>query len=125
MGETVERERPDLLAMAVEIVGEDPFSRAEQGTMFAQPAIFCASLAGWTGLGCPPAELMAGHSLGEFAALVAAGAPLMPNQQSSFKGTRTALTCQEAIACTFSNFDGRFNAFLGSNAPCEEEWSLR
>ncbi len=74
MGQTVERERPDLLAMAVETVGEDPFSRAEQGTMYAQPAIFCASLAGWTALGCPPAELMAGHSLGELAALVAAGA---------------------------------------------------
>ncbi len=74
MGETVERERPDLLAMALEIVGEDPFPRAEQGTMYAQPAIFCASLAGWSALGAPRAELMAGHSLGELAALVAAGA---------------------------------------------------
>ena len=31
--------------------------------MFAQPAIFCASLASWAELGRPAAELMAGHSL--------------------------------------------------------------
>jgi len=42
--------------------------------MYAQPAIFCASLAGWAALGRPEAEFMAGHSLGELAALVAAGA---------------------------------------------------
>ena len=55
-------------------VGEDPFPRAGEGTNFAQPAIFCASLAGWHALGRPSGELMAGHSLGELAALVAAGA---------------------------------------------------
>jgi acyl transferase domain-containing protein len=55
-------------------VGDDPFARAGEGTNFAQPAIFCASLAGWHALGCPQGDLMAGHSLGELAALVAAGA---------------------------------------------------
>src|SRR5262249_49590524 len=39
-----------------------------------QPAIFCASLAGWTELGRPLGDAMAGHSLGELAALVAAEA---------------------------------------------------
>ena len=39
----------------------------------AQPAIFCASLAGWHQLGRPDGDMMAGHSLGELAALVAAG----------------------------------------------------
>jgi [acyl-carrier-protein] S-malonyltransferase len=73
MRETVERVRPDLLTQVSEIVGEDPFPRVEEGTMFAQPAIFCASLAGWTQLGRPLGHFMAGHSLGELAALVAAG----------------------------------------------------
>ncbi|MGI8412898.1 MAG: ACP S-malonyltransferase [Solirubrobacteraceae bacterium] len=88
MRDSVARLRPDLLAMAIEVVGEDPFPRVDDGTRFAQPAIFCASLAGWSELdssGSPGAEhdhpgsgsgqgdLMAGHSLGEVAALVAAG----------------------------------------------------
>jgi len=74
MRELVQRVRPDLLALAAEIVGEDPFARADEGTNYAQPAIFCASLAGWTALGSPLGMAMAGHSLGELGALVAAGA---------------------------------------------------
>jgi malonyl CoA-acyl carrier protein transacylase len=73
MRDTVAEVRPDLLALAEQVVGEDPFARAEEGTRFAQPAIFCASLAGWETLGRPAGEFMAGHSLGELAALVAAG----------------------------------------------------
>ncbi|MBV9682659.1 MAG: ACP S-malonyltransferase [Solirubrobacterales bacterium] len=73
MRETVAEVRPDLLLLAEEIVGEDPFARVEDGTKFAQPAIFCASLAGWAALGRPSGSFMAGHSLGELAALVAAG----------------------------------------------------
>ena len=73
MRETGAEVRPDLLSLAEQIVGEDPFARAEEGTKFAQPAIFCASLAGWEALGRPSGEFMAGHSLGELAALVAAG----------------------------------------------------
>ena len=73
MRETVSEVRPDLLSLVDQIVGEDPFARAEEGTRFAQPAIFCASLAGWEALGRPDGEMMAGHSLGELAALVAAG----------------------------------------------------
>jgi [acyl-carrier-protein] S-malonyltransferase len=74
MRELVARVRPDLLELAIEAVGEDPFPRADDGTNFAQPAIFCASLAGWASIGSPVAELMAGHSLGELGALVAADA---------------------------------------------------
>jgi [acyl-carrier-protein] S-malonyltransferase len=80
MRDSVARVRPDLLSLVQELVGEDPFPRAEEGTNFAQPAIFCASLAGWAAIGrrAPRAErvvgdVMAGHSLGEFGALVAAG----------------------------------------------------
>jgi malonyl CoA-acyl carrier protein transacylase len=74
MRDTVERQRPELLKQVVTVVGDDPFERVDAGTMYAQPAIFCASLAGWAALGRPEADFMAGHSLGELAALVAAGA---------------------------------------------------
>jgi malonyl CoA-acyl carrier protein transacylase len=73
MRDLVAQVRPDLLERAIEVVGEDPFPRAEDGTNFAQPAIFCASLAGWEALGRPTGDFMAGHSLGELGALVAAG----------------------------------------------------
>src|ERR687893_3083714 len=56
-----------------ELVGEDPFARVEESTRFAQPAIFCASLAGWDAIGLETASAAAGHSLGELAALAAAG----------------------------------------------------
>jgi malonyl CoA-acyl carrier protein transacylase len=74
MHETVKRTRPELLELVTAAVGEDPFPRAGEGTNFAQPAIFTASLAGWSALGSPSGDFMAGHSLGELAALVAAGA---------------------------------------------------
>jgi malonyl CoA-acyl carrier protein transacylase len=74
MREHVARVRPDLLELALEVVGDDPFELVDRGTNFAQPAIFCASLAGWEALGRPSGEYMAGHSLGELGALVAAGA---------------------------------------------------
>jgi [acyl-carrier-protein] S-malonyltransferase len=75
MREVVERHRPDLLEQAFREVGDDLFERASDGTRWAQPAIFCAALAGWEQLRASTnAELMAGHSLGEIAALVAAEA---------------------------------------------------
>jgi malonyl CoA-acyl carrier protein transacylase len=75
MRDLVSSVRPDLLAAAIELVGEDPFARVGESTRFAQPAIFCASLAGWTLLRerVDPIAL-AGHSLGELTALAAAGA---------------------------------------------------
>jgi [acyl-carrier-protein] S-malonyltransferase len=73
MRELVSEHRPDLLALAVKEIGEDPFPLVNEGTLYAQPALFCASLAGWERLGRPEAEVIAGHSLGELAALVAAG----------------------------------------------------
>lgn len=74
MRSAVERARPDLLARCRETLGADPFERIGEGTHMAQPAIYCASLAGWSAVRGAPASLMAGHSLGELAALVAAGA---------------------------------------------------
>jgi [acyl-carrier-protein] S-malonyltransferase len=74
MREVVERSAPQLLEQAMGELGSDPFDRVDEGTAFAQPALYCASLAGWEAAGRPAAEFMAGHSLGELAALVAAGA---------------------------------------------------
>ncbi|MDX6582960.1 MAG: hypothetical protein QOI10_2144 [Solirubrobacterales bacterium] len=70
----VRSRRPDLHELACELVGTDPFERLAGGTNFAQPAIYCASIAGFERLGRPPADAYAGHSLGEIAALAAAGA---------------------------------------------------
>ena len=66
--------RPDLLELATELVGEDPFERMSEGTAYAQPAVYCASAAGYEQLGRPGAGYFAGHSLGEIGALAAAGA---------------------------------------------------
>ena len=75
MRDQVERHRPDLLELAQEEVSDDLFERAGDGTRWAQPAIFCAALAGYEILKDRyEPDLMAGHSLGEISALVAAGA---------------------------------------------------
>jgi len=74
MRELVELHRPDLLELAIEAVGADPFERINDGTAYLQPAIYCASLAS---IECMPAlepGAYAGHSLGELTALAAAGA---------------------------------------------------
>ena len=72
MRDLVAERAPELLERCIALVGEDPFPRASDSTRFAQPAIFCASLAGWDALDLDAAAA-AGHSLGELAALAAAG----------------------------------------------------
>jgi [acyl-carrier-protein] S-malonyltransferase len=72
--ELVAEVRPDLLGLVGELVGEDPFERMQEGTAYAQPAVYCASIAGYEQLGRPSAQYFAGHSLGEIGALAAAGA---------------------------------------------------
>jgi len=52
----------------------DPFSRLDEGTRFQQPALFLCSVAAWEARDGDPPAAGAGHSLGEYAALVAAGA---------------------------------------------------
>jgi [acyl-carrier-protein] S-malonyltransferase len=72
MRDLVAQRAPELLERCLALVGEDPFPRAGESTRFQQPAIFCASLAGWDAMGLDAAAA-AGHSLGELAALAAAG----------------------------------------------------
>ena len=78
MRDEVAAARPELLALAVDVVGDDPFARVDDGTRYAQPAIYCASVVGFERLreagATAGAVAYAGHSLGEVAALVAAGA---------------------------------------------------
>ena len=63
----------------LELLGFDPFERLDEGTRFQQPAIFLCSVTAWElWREQSPDELAevraaAGHSLGEYAALVAAG----------------------------------------------------
>jgi malonyl CoA-acyl carrier protein transacylase len=94
MRDQVAEWRPDLLALAEQVVGTDPFARAAGSTRYAQPAIFCASLAGLARLraeGEQP-DLFAGHSLGEIGALVAAGA------MSELDGLRVVARRGDAMA---------------------------
>jgi [acyl-carrier-protein] S-malonyltransferase len=72
--ERVEQTAPGLCQQCIDLVGEDPFARVGESTRFAQPAIFCGSIAGWMELsGQVRPVALAGHSLGELGALVAAG----------------------------------------------------
>ena len=101
LSELVSRVVPRLAAECVELVGEDPFARVADSTRFAQPAIFCASLAGWKQRPrFVRPVVLAGHSLGELSALVAAGAL----DQSA--GLRLAVRRGELMA--------------GASAGCEE-----
>jgi [acyl-carrier-protein] S-malonyltransferase len=68
-----------VLERGLELLDADPFERLGDGTRFQQPAIFLCSVAAWEQwLDEAPGETeqvraAAGHSLGEYAALVAAG----------------------------------------------------
>jgi [acyl-carrier-protein] S-malonyltransferase len=71
------REHP-LMARGLEVLGFDPFARLHEGTAMQQPALLLCSLCAWAHEGWDepeaPASAAAGHSLGEYSALVAAGA---------------------------------------------------
>lgn len=59
----------------LELLGHDPFPRLSEGTGEQQPAIFLCSVVAWEQQRATlTPHAAAGHSLGEYAALVAAGA---------------------------------------------------
>ena len=67
--------RAAALRRGLGLLGYDPFSRLEEGTGHQQPAIFLCSMAAWEErLDALEPLAAAGHSLGEYAALAAAGA---------------------------------------------------
>jgi [acyl-carrier-protein] S-malonyltransferase len=68
-----------LFERGLELLGYDPFERLGEGTRYQQPALFLCSIAAWEqwreeAEDEEEARAAAGHSLGEYAALVAAGA---------------------------------------------------
>ncbi|MBA3327706.1 MAG: acyltransferase domain-containing protein [Solirubrobacterales bacterium] len=67
------REHP-LLRQGIDLLGFDPFDRLAEGTRTQQPALFLVSMAVWAGEERDTPAAAAGHSLGEYAALTAAGA---------------------------------------------------
>jgi malonyl CoA-acyl carrier protein transacylase len=67
------RDNP-LLARGIELLGFDPFERLADGTRSHQPALFLCSMCQWAAGAYDTPLAAAGHSLGEYAALTAAGA---------------------------------------------------
>ena len=72
------RDHP-MFERGLELLGYDPFERLSEGTRYQQPALFLCSVAAWEQWREEAdeedeARAAAGHSLGEYAALVAAGA---------------------------------------------------
>jgi [acyl-carrier-protein] S-malonyltransferase len=69
------RQHP-LLQRGIELLGFDPFDRLSEGTRTHQPALFLCSIAQWASRDEHDEDPLAaaGHSLGEYAALTAAGA---------------------------------------------------
>lgn len=112
MADVVAVHRPDLLEQARAELGVDPFDRIGDGTRFAQPAIYCASLAHWERAGRPLGKMVAGHSLGELAALVAGGA------LTAADGLRLAIVRGEAMEEAGEARPGGMLAALGGG---EEE----
>lgn len=97
MRSIVAEHEPQLLALAIELLGADPFERTDEGTRYVQPAIYLASIACWTALGRPEVDVFGGHSLGEVAALVAAGS-LGPEDGLRIVVARGAVTSEAAGA---------------------------
>jgi [acyl-carrier-protein] S-malonyltransferase len=106
--EQVERAVPELLERCIALVGEDPFPRVEESTRFAQPAIFCASVAGWIERRARVRPVaLAGHSLGELSALVAADA------LDAATGLELAVRRGELMASAAASSAGGMLAILG------------
>jgi [acyl-carrier-protein] S-malonyltransferase len=120
MRETVERAHPELLEEVCELIGDDPFRRLADGTRFVQPAIFCASVVSWTTIEDRVRPLaFAGHSLGEYAALVAAGA-IGLHDALRLVVLRGRLTDEVA-----SRLEGGMLALLGVDKPTAYEIAER
>ena len=117
MHEQVREWRPDLL----ELVGREPFDRAGECTRFAQPAIYCASLAGLERLKAAgePVDATAGHSLGEITALVAAGAI------DDLDGLRLVARRGAAMAAAGRGGSGAMLAVLGGELETIEREAAR
>src|SRR5882757_400661 len=80
-----------LFERGLELLGADPFARLDDGTRTQQPALLLCSLAAWDAAGRPPAIATAGHSLGEYAALVDERAAAMAHAAATTEGGMVAV----------------------------------
>ena len=111
MRELVGDEAPELLAELIERIGEDPFPRVAECTAYAQPAIYCASIAGLRRMRPEIPAAYAGHSMGEITALAAAGA------LSVEEGLRLVIVRASAMAAAASQMGGSMLALLKGELP--------
>lgn len=108
-----------LMARGIELLGHDPFARMEEGTRFQQPALFLCALAALEAEpGLEPAAA-AGHSLGEYAALTAAGALVFED------ALRLVALRGDAMARAGEAAPGGMLALLGADAPDAQELAAR
>src|SRR5258705_13963411 len=63
-----------LLERGLQLLGDDPFARLDDGTRTQQPALLLCSLAAWDAAGRPPAGAAAGPPPGGYSRLGAGGA---------------------------------------------------
>jgi [acyl-carrier-protein] S-malonyltransferase len=100
-----------LLARGIEVLGFDPFSDLAEGTRTQQPALFLCSMAQWASRDHHEVEpfAAAGHSLGEYAALTAAGAIDFED------GVRLVRARAEAMAHAAAMRPGGMVAMLGGD----------
>ncbi|CAN5630342.1 ACP S-malonyltransferase [soil metagenome] len=114
MDELVRDATPELFELASEVVGEDPFARADEATCFAQPAIYAASVAAWVAADRPSADLLAGHSLGELTALAVGGAFSLSD------GLRIAAERGRLMELAARESGGGMLAVIGDRTQAEE-----
>lgn len=122
----------EVIRSGIEILGQDPFDRLDEGTRFQQPALFLCGLAaleaegGARGAGAlseaaeaAGAVAAAGHSLGEYAALAAAGALDFED------ALRLVALRGDAMARAGETAPGGMLAFLGAADGDVRELALR
>lgn len=115
MGELVAAAAPDLLELCIELIGEDPFPRVGQSTSFAQPAIYCASIAGLRRSRPADPVAYAGHSMGEITALAAAGALTIE------QGLKLVVARAAAMATAAEKMGGSMLALLKADLEQAQE----
>jgi [acyl-carrier-protein] S-malonyltransferase len=104
-----------LFERGLELLGYDPVERLDEGTRTQQPALFLCSVAAWEAAGQPDALAAAGHSLGEYAALVVAG--VLEFEDALLLVDRRAAAMADAAAATH----GGMVAMLGGDSHAVAE----
>jgi malonyl CoA-acyl carrier protein transacylase len=114
-----------LLERGLERLGYDPFERLAEGTRYQQPALFLCSVATWatwreSGEGADARPVAAaGHSLGEYAALVAAEALAFDDAVTLVDERAAAMAHAAALR------PGGMVALLGGDAVAVRALALR